>query len=229
MNRLSKSTICGGLALAGMLAAPYVALIYASVEKEQKLAQKIFYFHVPCGWISFLSFFIVFVASILYLWKKDRVYDIWASSAAEVGVLFCTIVLLTGPVWAKPIWNAWWVWDAKLTSTLVLWLIYVSYLMLRSYGGDAAQNAKFRAVLGIIGFLDVPLIYFSVNLWRTMHPPQLVVKGNLQADMFRALMFCLATFTVMFFAVLFQRVSLARAEHELEMIQADLQEKGHEG
>lgn len=228
MNRRPVSTILGIAALAGMLVSPYFALIHASVEKEQKLAQKIFYFHVPSAWVAFLAFFIVFLASLLYLVKKDRVYDLWASAAAEVGVLFCTLVLLTGPIWARPIWNAWWVWDAKLTMTLVLWLIYVAYLMLRSYGGDAAQNAKFRAVLGIVGFLDVPLVYFSVNLWRTMHPQQIVIKGGLQADMLRALMVCLATFTVMFFAILFQRVSLARAEEELAMIQADLREKNPE-
>ena len=129
MKDRSMSTILGAIALAGMFVAPYFALIFASVEKEQKLAQKIFYFHVPCAWVSFMGFFIVFVASILYLWKKDRIFDIWASAAAEVGVLFCSLVLLTGPIWAKPIWNTWWVWDAKLTTTLVLWLIYVAYLM----------------------------------------------------------------------------------------------------
>jgi len=225
MSRLSRSTIFGGISLVGMLVAPYFALIYASVEKEQKLAQKIFYFHVPSAWVSFLGFFIVFVASALYLWKKERIYDVWASAAAEVGVLFCTLVLLTGPIWAKPIWNAWWVWDARLTTTLVLWLIYVAYLMLRSYGGDAAQSAKFRAVLGIVGFLDVPLIYESVNIWRTLHPPQLVRKGGLQADMFQALMVCLVAFTALFLALLFQRVSLARAEEVVAAIRADLREK----
>lgn len=218
------STILGAIALAGMFVAPYFALIFASVEKEQKLAQKIFYFHVPCAWVSFMGFFIVFVASILYLWKKDRIFDIWASAAAEVGVLFCSLVLLTGPIWAKPIWNTWWVWDAKLTTTLVLWLIYVAYLMLRSFGGDQAQNAKFRAVLGIVGFLDVPLIYYSVNIWRTLHPKQLVLRGGLQEDMFQAFMVCLVTFTFMFAAILARRVSLAKAEVELEGIKSRLQE-----
>ncbi len=224
MKDRSRTTILGAIALAGMLVSPYFALIFASVEKEQKLAQKIFYFHVPSAWVSFLGFFIVFVASILYLWKKDRTFDIWASAAAEVGVLFCSLVLLTGPIWAKPIWNAWWVWDAKLTTTLVLWLIYMVYLMLRSYGGDQAQSAKFRAVLGIVGFLDVPLIYYSVNIWRTLHPKQLVFRGGLQADMFQALMVCLVTFTFLFVAILAHRVSLAKAEVELEGIKSRIQE-----
>jgi heme exporter protein C len=228
MNRRPIASVLGAVALVGMLVSPYFALIYASVEKEQRLAQKIFYFHVPAAWVSFLAFFIVFVASLLYLWKKDRVYDLWAGAAAEVGLLFCTLVLLTGPIWARPIWNAWWVWDARLTTTLVLWMIYVAYMMLKSYGGDPAQNAKFRAVLGIVGFLDVPLIYVSVNIWRTLHPTQLVRKGGLQADMFHALMVCLATFTALFLAILFQRVSLARAEYELEKIRADLGEEGLE-
>ena len=224
MEDRSRSTILGAIALAGMLVAPYFALIFASVEKEQKLAQKIFYFHVPSAWVSFLGFFIVFVASILYLWKRDRIFDIWASAAAEVGVLFCSLVLLTGPIWAKPIWNAWWVWDAKLTTTLVLWLIYVAYLMLRSFGGDQAQSAKFRAVLGIVGFLDVPLIYYSVNIWRTLHPKQLVLRGGLQADMFQALMVCLVTFTFLFAAILTRRVSLAKAEVELEGVKSRILE-----
>ena len=215
------------VALAGMLVAPYLALVYAGVETEMLLAQKIMYFHVPSAWAMFLGFFLVFVFSVLYLWKRDRRWDIWAYCSAEVGTLFCTMVLLSGPIWAKPIWGTWWVWDAQLTLVLVLWLIFVAYLMLRAYTDDPLRSAKFRAVLGIIGFLDAPLIHFSVKLWRTHHPK--VMRGEkvgLPPDMLLALMFCGAVFLVLFAAILIKRVSLERARDELESLKAEALERG---
>ena len=215
------------VALAGMLVAPYLALVYADVETEMLLAQKIMYFHVPSAWAMFLGFFLVFVFSVLYLWKRDRRWDIWAYCSAEVGTLFCTMVLLSGPIWAKPIWGTWWVWDAQLTLVLVLWLIFVAYLMLRAYTDDPLRSAKFRAVLGIIGFLDAPLIHFSVKLWRTHHPK--VMRGEkvgLPPDMLLALMFCGAVFLVLFAAILIKRVSLERARDELESLKAEIHDRG---
>lgn len=216
----------GLLALVGMLIAPYMALVYADVETEMLLAQKIMYFHVPSAFAAYTGFFLVFVFSILYLWRRDKRWDIWASSSAEVGVLFCTLVLLTGPLWAKPIWGAWWVWDVRLTLTLVLWLIYVAYLMLRSYSEDALQSAKFRAVLGIIGFLDVPLVHYAVKLWRTHHPNVVFrERMGLPPDMLAALLFCGITFLVLFAAILVKRVSLELARDELEYVKAEVQDR----
>lgn len=209
-----------------MGAAPYMAFVYASVEKEMGLAQKIFYFHVSSAFTMFLGFFLVFVFSALYLWKKTKRWDIWAASSAEVGLLFCTLVLLTGPIWAKPIWGAWWVWDAQLTLTLVLWLIFVAYMMLRTYSEDSIQSAKFRAVLGIIAFLDIPLIHYSTRLWRGHHPNVVRGKGGgLPPDMKIAFYFCVATFLVLFAAILWKRVSLDQARDELESLKAEVRDR----
>ena len=222
----SGSTVLGVIALGGLLVAPFMALVYADVETTMLLAQKIMYFHVPSAWAMFAGFFLVFLFSILYLWRKERRWDIWASCSAEVGLLFCTMVLLSGPLWAKPIWGTWWVWDAQLTLVLVLWLIFVAYLMLRSYSEDSLQSARFRAVLGIIGFVDAPLIHFSVKLWRTHHPQ--VVRGGeggLPPDMRLALFFCGFIFLVLFAAILIKRVSLERARDELQSLTAEIQDR----
>lgn len=215
------SRILGVLALIGMLVAPWLALVYASVERQMGLAQKIFYFHVPSAFAMYAAFFLVFVFSILYLVRSEKRWDIWASCAAEVGLLFCTLVLLTGPIWAKPVWGAWWVWDAQLTLTLVLWLIFVAYMMLKSYSEDPLQSARFRAVLGIIGFLDAPLIHYSTRLWRTQHPEVVrAEKIGLPPDMLVAFVFCSIVFLLLVAAVLARRVSLELAREELESLKA---------
>jgi len=131
--------------------------IYAPIEKMQGIVQKIFYFHLSLAITMFFAFFVVCIASIMYLWKNSNWWDTIALSAAEIGVVFCTLVLITGPIWARPIWGMWWSWDPTLTFTLVLWLIYVAYLMLRLETSDL-KRARFAAVLGIVGFVDVPLI-----------------------------------------------------------------------
>lgn len=220
------TSILGALALVGMLIAPYMALVYASVEKQMGLAQKIFYFHVPSAFAMYAGFFLTFVFSILYLWRREKRWDIWASSSAEVGLLFCTLVLLTGPLWAKPVWGAWWVWDAQLTLTLILWLIYVAYMMLKSYSEESLQSAKFRAVLGIVGFLDAPLIHYSTKLWRTHHPQVVrAEKIGLPPDMKAAFFFCVGTFLILFFAILFKRASVERAHDELETLKAEMRDR----
>src|SRR5512143_414710 len=165
--------IIGIAALINIAVGLYMALFYAPTERTMGDAQRIFYFHVPSAWVGFLAFFVVFVASVMYLWRRERKWDAVALSAAEIGVVFTTLVLLTGPLWAKKAWGAFWVWDARLTTTLVLWMIYIGYLMLRS-NADGERRARFAAVLGIIGFLDVPIIYISVQIWRTMHPTLLI-------------------------------------------------------
>ena len=130
-----------GAAIAAALIAVY---FYVPTERTEGIVQRIMYIHIPSAWISFFAFFVVFACSILYLWKKDREWDIYAHASAEIGVLFCSLVLITGPIWAKPIWGAWWVWDARLTSTLVLWLIYVAYLMLRAQTEEEIGRASCR-------------------------------------------------------------------------------------
>lgn len=192
----------------------YMALFYAPREATMGDAQRIFYFHVPSAWIGFLSFFVVFVASIMYLLKRDPKWDSLALSAAEIGVLFTTLVLLTGPLWAKSAWGTYWVWDARLTTTLVLWLVYVGYLMLRS-SVDEIKRPQMAAVIGILGFLDVPIIYLSVTWWRTMHPTLLVGdSGGLDGAMRLTLMVALLSFTLLFACLLLMRVRLEQKRNE---------------
>lgn len=197
----------------------YMALFYAPTERTMGDAQRIFYFHVPSAWVGFLAFFVVFVGSVLYLLKRDPKWDGLARSSAEIGVVFTTLVLLTGPLWAKAAWGTFWVWDARLTTTLVLWLIYIGYLMLRS-AVDDTRRARMAAVIGIIGFMDVPIIYLSVTWWRTMHPTLLVTdSGGLSPAMTATLMVCLLSFTLLYAWLLLARVRLEMKRDQLAALQ----------
>ncbi len=166
----------GFLAIAGLMAWGFdQAMFVAPTEATMGDVQRIFYYHVPNAMLSFLFFGISFVASLLYLfWRNSAptralAADAWALAAAEVGVVFCTVVLITGPLWARPVWGIWWTWDARLTTTLILWLIYVSYLLLRHFA-EGAQMRTLAAVLSVFGALDVPIVYMANRWWRTQHP-----------------------------------------------------------
>jgi len=208
----------GVVALINIAVALCMALFYAPMERTMGDAQRIFYFHVPSAWVGFLAFFIVFVASLMYLWKRERKWDALALSAAEIGVVFTTLVLLTGPLWAKKAWGAFWVWDARLTTTLILWMIYIGYLMLRN-SSEGERRQRFAAVLAIVGFLDVPIIYLSVELWRTMHPTLLITEsGGLAPQMTQTLMVALLSFTLLFAFLLIQRVRLEQARDQVNFL-----------
>src|SRR2546426_5514046 len=155
----------------------YQALIVAPTEKTMGDVQRIFYYHVPSAWTAFLLFTINFVASVVYLIRRSSAADALAVVSAEVGVVFCTVVLVTGPLWARPVWGIWWTWDVRLTSTLVLWLIYVSYLMLRRFS-TSGQTPVLAAALAVFGALDVPLVYFSIWIFRNQHPPPVIGGGG---------------------------------------------------
>ncbi len=206
-----------------MLVALYMALIYAPREQTMGDVQRIFYFHVPSAWVAFFAFFLVFVFSSAYLVRGGKKWDTRAAAAAEVGILFCTLVLITGPIWAKPVWGIWWTWDARLTLTLVLWLIYVGYLMLRHYITEPERRATFSAVVGIIGFLDVPLVYFSIRWWRTQHPQPVLAGGEdsgLAPPMLYTLLVCIAAFTLLFVVLLKMRTRLERLADDRDMLHA---------
>ncbi|MCF7822917.1 MAG: cytochrome c biogenesis protein [Candidatus Marinimicrobia bacterium] len=194
----------------------WVPQIKASNVSEQ-IAQKIFYYHVPSAWLGFLAFFIVFVASVAYLWKRERKYELISVASAEIGVLFITLVLITGPIWAKPVWGIWWTWDARLTSSLILWLIYVAFLMLRRYLPDGSKRANLSAVVGILGFVDVPIVYYSIRWWETQHPKAVMAssEGSLAAPMFIAFMFTLATFTLLYIFLMKKRYQLLVLEDQV--------------
>jgi len=166
------------LGLLGMAVVYLLALRYTPVEARQGMAQKIFYVHAPAAWGALIAFVLVGVASILYLWLHDPRLDLFAEASAEVGLAFSAVMLTTGPIWGKPIWGTWWAWDARLTSTLILFIIYSGYLLARSLA-DASdlQAARFGAVFAIIGFVDIPIINMSVRWWRTLHPQPIVQRG----------------------------------------------------
>ena len=196
----------------------YMALFYAPTERTMGDVQRIFYFHVPSAWVGFLAFFVVFVASIMFLWKRDARWDKVALSAAEIGVVFITLVLITGPIWAKEAWGVYWVWDARLTTSLILWMIYIGYLMLRNTA-EGERRARFAAVLAIVGFIDVPIIFISVQIWRTMHPELLIGSdGGLAPPMTQTLMVCLLSFTWLFAYLLIQRLRLEQARDQLNVL-----------
>jgi heme exporter protein C len=150
----------------------------------QGVVQKILYVHVPCAFAAYLGFAITAVAGALYLWRNDERFDRVAASAAEVGVLFCTLTILSGPIWAKGTWGHWWAWDPRLTVTLLLWFVYLAYLLLRSFTEGSARTARFAAVYGILGMFAVPLNYFAIDLFggAAMHPENLE-RGSLGAGM----------------------------------------------
>ena len=183
--------------------------------------QRIFYVHVPSAWVAYLAFGVVFLTSIAYLRTGQTRWDLVAEAAAEIGVLFTTLVLITGPIWAKPVWGTWWQWDARLTSALVMWLTYVGYLFVRGLALNPSSVGKPAAVLGIAGFVNVPIVHFSVQWWRTLHP-----SGPTPADLARdsglggpeltAFFVSLVAFTLLFALLLGLRVRLGRAREALE-------------
>ena len=200
------------------------ALAFTPEEATQGLAQKIFYVHAPSAWVAFLAFGIVGVTSALYLFLKDPRLDLFAASAAEVGTVFTTVVLVTGPIWGKTIWGAWWTWDARLTLTLFLWFIYLAYLVLRTAVDEPGRRARYSAVLGILGALLVPFIHVSVYLFRTLHPMPVVLrpgKPELPGSMLVTLLSSFAVFTLFFIALLARRYAWARLVDERARGEAD--------
>lgn len=185
---------------------------YTPTEASQGLAQKIFYLHVPAAWTSLLVFSIVGITSAVYLWLRDERLDRFASSSAEVGVVFSIVMLTTGPLWAKPIWGAWWQWDARLTLTLFLFFLFVGYLSLRSALSDPGERARFSAVVAILGFLLVPFVHLSVYLFRTIHPMPVVLKPSapsLPDSMLRTLLIAFAVDLLLYIGFVTTRYGLA--------------------
>ena len=212
----------GYLAIIGlilMLGDIYLIFLVAPTDSVLGHVQRIFYFHVPMAIMSFLAFFFVLIGSVAYLiGRKDR-WDGLAQAAAEVGLVFVTLALITGIIWARPVWGTWWTWEPRLTTTLILWLIYVAYLMLRAYAPSRSQGAVYSAVVGIVGFVDVPIVYYSVVWWRSIHPSPVVgpfAQSNaLDPTMLAVLLFSFLTFLFLFAYLLLERLALREAEDGL--------------
>lgn len=199
-----------------------MVFIVVPTEATMGIIQRIFYYHVPVAWVAFLAFFLVFIASIMYLWKRSRMWDIIAHASAEIGVIFTTLVLITGSIWAKPIWGVWWTWDARLTASLVLWLIYIAYLIVRSFIAEEERAARFAAVVGIVGFIDVPIVALAIVIWGTQHPNPVIFEGGLAPIMLATLLLSLLAITSVFFLLLLQRISLRQEELRLNELKRRL-------
>lgn len=212
-----------------ILAALYFAFVYAPEEATMGQVQRIFYFHVPAAWISFLAYFVVFAAGVGYLRTRRMRWDIVARCSAEIGVLFTTLALITGSLWAKPVWGTWWSWEPRLTTTLVLWLIYVGYLLLRSAIPQPDQRAVFASVVGIVGFVDVPIVFGSIRWWRTVHPVVVDTGGfDMAQPMLVALLVSLAAFTMLYIVLMLVRVTLEHSKEDLERLRRAVGLQGEE-
>lgn len=206
------------LGLLGLAGVYVLALRYTPMERFQGLPQKIFYIHVPAAWSALLAFSLVGIASALYLWLRDPRLDLFAESAAEVGLIFSLVMLTTGPLWGRPVWNTWWTWDARLTFTLILFFLFLGYRALRGALQDPGERARFSAVVGILGLVLVPFVHLTVYLFRTLHPQPIVLKPSapsLPGEMLRTLLVSVGVYTVLLLGFVMTRYGLgARARLE---------------
>jgi heme exporter protein C len=202
--------------------AGYCALFVAPEERTMGVIQRIFYFHVPSAWTAFVAFFVSFVASIAYLKTRSLKWDWLAVSAAEVGVAFTSAVLITGPIWAKPVWGIWWTWDYRLTSTFVLWALYTCYLLLRTLVDDTERRAVLSAVFGIFAAVDIPFVYFSIWFFRNQHPdPVIGAGGSLDPRMLQVLLICWVALLGVMVVLLRQRYRLEAVRHDVAQLRME--------
>ena len=186
----------------------WMVFFWVPTEAVQGVVQRIFYVHVPSAWVAFMAFGVVALSSVMYLWLKDERFDRAAVAAAEGGMVFTTIVLLTGPLWGKIAWGAYWVWEPRLTFTLLLWFIYLGYFMVRNATENPEKGRRFAAVVGIVGALDIPLIHVSVLWFRSLHPQPVVLNADgpaLDADMGITIGVAVLAFTILFFGLMMLR------------------------
>ncbi|MBQ9453891.1 MAG: cytochrome c biogenesis protein CcsA [Desulfovibrio sp.] len=195
--------LLGGITFA---ACQWLVFIYAPEEASLGLTQKIFYIHLPMSWWALVSFFVLFLASIRYLWRRSPAADRLAAASAEVGVLLCGLALVTGMLWARRSWGVWWTWDPRLTTTLVMWFIYAGYLILRHLDMPQPRRSLVCAVVGIVAFLDVPLVFFSARIWRSIHPAVFGSRdGGLEPEMRLTAMACVLCFGLLWTSLIWLR------------------------
>ncbi len=215
-RRLDPVAVLAALAVVGAYAR---AIWFTPPERIQGFAQKILYVHAPAAWVAFLAFGLTALAGAGWLFLKDERLDRFAESSAEVGVVFTTAVLITGPLWGRPIWGTWWTWDARLTLTLFLWFVYVAYLVLRGAVAGRESRARASAVLGILGALLIPFIHLSVYLFRTLHPMPVVARPEgptMPPVMLTTFFLCFFAFTLLYVALVRARVAYAAERDALE-------------
>jgi heme exporter protein C len=210
----------GGLALLAMVAGSLTALWVVPADALQGEVQRLMYVHVPSAWLAFFAFFVVFCMSVLYIVQRKPRWDLVAVSSAEIGVVFTALTLAQGSLWGKPTWGVWWVWDPRLTTTAILLMVYVGYLMVRSFADDPEKRARWSAVVGIVGFVQVPIVYLSVYWWRSIHQPP---SSPRSADprIVAVLLFNVAAFTLVYAYMMARRFRLAKTEQRLEELGPD--------
>jgi heme exporter protein C len=213
------------LAVVALLgASAYGAFFLVPTEATMGPVQRIFYLHAPCGMVALTAFLICFIGNLGYLFKREAKWDWLGVSCAEAGLAFCSVVLLTGPIWAKPAWGVYWAWDARLTSTLVLWLLYLSYLILRTMIDDGDRRALVSAFYGVFIFLDVPLVYGSIWWWRTQHPqPVVFTSGGLEPTMRKVFYLSWLSLTALMALLIRMRYELERSRADVETLERDLE------
>jgi|WetSurMetagenome_2_1015567.scaffolds.fasta_scaffold156836_2 heme exporter protein C len=222
MSRKIRSrfdTVLAIILIPGMALALYMALIQAPRESTMGDLQRIFYFHVAAAIAGMTAFAINFICSIAYIARRNRRWDSLALSAAELGVVYLMIVLITGPIWAKPAWFVWWTWSPRLTLSLVLCLLYISYLLIRNYIEDPEKRALVSAAFGIIAFADTPLVWFSIRWWRDHHPGPMLETGGLAPSMRPAFYVCVAVFQVLMVFLLRRRYCLETMRGDMELLE----------
>jgi len=201
----------------------YLVFLYAPREAVMGEVQRVFYFHVAAGWVGALAFLVTAISGIVYLVRGDRRWDTAAVASVEIGVVFTLVNIVSGSIWARPIWNTWWTWDPRLVTATVMELIYLAYLMLRQGIEDPDRRARFGAVYGILGFLSVPLTFLSIRIFRTIHPvvigsgdPTAEGAFDMTSKMLQAFMFSLLTFTFLYATLLWHRIRLGRLSQRVE-------------
>ncbi|HHZ80318.1 MAG TPA: cytochrome C assembly protein [Candidatus Marinimicrobia bacterium] len=201
----------------------YLVLSVTRIDPEQQMAQKIFYYHVPSAWTAGVAYLLVMIAAVLYLMKKDEKFDHLGLAAAELGTLFCALVLITGPIWAKPIWGAPWSWEPRLTTVLIMFLIYIGYFMVRNFGDEGERTRRISSVIGIAAFFNVPIIYVSVKFWAAdaqLHPQP--AMGQQSSDVFWTFMLSLLVFTLLFVHMLRYRVHILKLRSKVLKMRYDV-------
>jgi len=223
---MAKNILAAALVFLLLAAAAYASFFIAPTDAKQGLIYRILFLHVSSAWTGLTAFLIGFVGNLLYVWKRQPQWDWLGVSAVEVGLAFTTVVLVTGPIWAHPVWGIWWTWDARLTSTFIMWLLYVSYLLLRTLVEEPDRRALFSALFGILAFLDVPLVFGSIRWWRTQHPQPIVMGGadsGMDPVMFRVLMFAWLAMLALMTLLLRQRYRLEAMRSEFETMRHELE------
>jgi len=214
----------GAAVLSLVAASAYASFFIAPTERTMGLIQRIFYFHAASAWAGMTAFSVCFVANLLYVWRRQPKWDSLGVSAAEVGLAFITIVLITGPIWAKPVWGIYWTWDARLTSTFVLWLLYISYLLLRTLIEEPDRRALLSALFGIFAFLDVPLVFGAIRWWRTQHPAPVIMGGpgsGLEPTMRAVFFFSVFALHALMAFLIVERYGLEKLRVELEIVRRE--------